>query len=362
MHSDPYVTLGVARHANQDTIKQAYRKLAKIHHPDLNPDDDEAAKRFVEIAEAYSLLKDQDARDKYDQGMAAQFKRFKSADEIVREFAELFRNDPNASSLGVPAGARSGDDVTITTTIDLDEALRGISQTIRFKRQEGCAACAATGSASLTPSELCSKCEGLGHVIQTRGATDFRTHCSACDGQGVKVIDPCATCRGSGRVMQDTTLEIRLLAGVNNGDLIEHPGEGSVGERGGEPGALFVRVEVRPHPFFWREDEDLHCKLPLTYAQAALGAHLSLPTPWGPAELSVPSGTHSGRQLRLPGFGVRFDSDRGNGDLVVETFIHVPQDMTAEERALIAELGKHQDASSAANAFLRTHWADRRDG
>lgn len=357
MSLNPYATLGVARDANLETIKQAYRKKALALHPDRNPDDPNAEDAFKEISEAYSILSDPEQRAAYDEGEAVRRRDFKSADEILREYEEILKDILGEDGIPEQARLRTGADIQTGVTVSFEASLTTTTHVIGFTRKGPCSACYSTGSATGTPSSICGDCGGVGKRKQTQGKSVVMLHCSRCQGRGVIIDSPCRACHMTGRVDERAEVSVTVPGGVDNGTQLRLGGQGSVGERGGPAGDVYVRVEVQPHPLYRREGDDIHYQLPISYTQAVLGAEIPIPAPGGATVLKVPPGTHSGRALRLRGRGVQRPGAGAPGDLVVNAYIHVPTEVSPEHASLLEEVEGHHDPRAVAALFLRTFWS-----
>src|SRR4051794_25304528 len=297
---DYYEVLGLQRDAPLDEIKKAYRKLALKNHPDKNPGDSEAERRFKEGAEAYEVLSDQAKRQRYDRyGHAglegAGVHDFRSAEDIMSAFGDIFGGGLFGDLFGQRQhGPRAGQDLLMKLEITLVEAARGATKTIDVRRQEFCGECRGTGARKGTSPTQCQYCGGRGQVVQSRGFFQVATTCPACGGDGVRITDPCPSCRGAGRVPAAGKLPVDVPPGVESGMWLQLRGQGEFGDMGAPRGNLRIQVMVKRHPFFERRRNDLYCQVPISFAQAALGAEVEVPTLEGPEHVQVPRGTQSG--------------------------------------------------------------------
>ena len=355
VEKDFYKVLGISKDASTDDIKKAYRKLARELHPDRNGADAKAEERFKNVSEAYSVLSDTDKRKEYDEaralfgnggfrfpGGAGSGGRTTSGGNFSFDLGDLFGNTGTAGSPGAAGGigdifggifgqrrqsgqpARRGADVEGEVTVDFRHALDGVTIPLRMTSASACAACAGTGAKAGTMPRVCPTCGGTGHTSTNEGGFALAEPCVDCKGRGLIVDDPCPVCHGSGRGTTSRTMNVRVPAGVRDGQRIRLKGKGAPGERGGPAGDLYVTVHVRPHPVFGRKADNLTVTVPVTFPEAALGAEISVPTLGGsPVTLRVPAGTPNGRTFRVKGRGVT-RKDGTKGDLLVSLEVAVP--------------------------------------
>jgi molecular chaperone DnaJ len=303
---DYYEVLGVDRNAGDAEIKKAFRQLALKHHPDRNPGDSAAEERFKALNEAYAVLSDPDKR--------AQYNRFGRVDlppggVDFGGFGDLFEDlfegfFPGGGRAGRRSRGRRGDDLRYDLEISLEEAAPGVETRLQIPRLEACEACTGTGVEAGSKRVPCPTCQGRGQLRYQQGFLTVARTCPQCAGEGQINRNPCQECAGEGRVARERTLKVRIPAGVEDGNQLRLTGEGEGGTGGAPPGDLYVVIHVRPHEFFTRHGNDLHCPLPLTFAQAALGAEVDVPVLGGLAKLKVPAGTQNGSLLRLRGKGM----------------------------------------------------------
>jgi molecular chaperone DnaJ len=355
---DYYDVLGVARDADLSVIKKAYRRLAVENHPDRNPDDPAAEERFKEAAEAYQVLSDPAQRQRYDRfghrGVeGAGFGGFNP--EAFTDFSDVLGNifaDFFGGARSRRAGPRRGEDLRYDMEIDLLESVRGLETSVRVPRTETCDACRGSGAASPEDVETCATCGGVGQVRYAQGFFSVSRSCPACRGQGRRVTRPCGPCDGAGRVRRERRLSLKIPAGVDEGTRLRLAGEGEGGLSGGPPGDLYVVLHVRPHPDFQRQGDDLHCRVPLTFSQAALGATLQVATVEGESELTIPAGTQSGSSFKIRGKGVPRLGGRGRGDQVVTVHVETPRRLSKRSRELLEALAREEGAGRSGGQGL----------
>ena len=338
---DLYEVLGVSRTATDDEIKKAYRKLAREHHPDANPDDPKAEERFKEISAAYDTLSDEDKRRAYDQfgasgGMGAQggfdpnaFRDF--ADARGFDISDLFGDLFGRRRGGGRPQPRRGVDLETRVTLSFDDALRGARVTVPVDKDVACEGCGGSGAAPGTARSTCPECVGTGEHQVNQGFFAISEPCLRCAGTGTIVETPCADCRGTGTQRRTKRYTVKIPAGINDGARIRVRGKGLDGEHGGPPGDLWVVVQVQPSERFSRRGRDLVVDVPVTFAEAALGAEIDVPTPLGErVRVKVPAGSADGKMLRVRGEGV--PSDKGDaGSLLVRLRVIVPAALSPQQ-------------------------------
>lgn len=346
---DYYEVLGVDRGASDAELKSAYRKLAMQYHPDRNPGNhDEATERFKEITEAYGVLADPDKRSSYDrfghagvQGAAGPVWPDASS-TIFADFEDLF-GEFFGGVFGQARRPRSraqrGSDLRYEMEIAFEEAARGLETKIKIPRWDVCSECGGRGAKKGSSPVTCGACNGRGQLRHQQGLFTVSRTCPECKGLGQVVREPCPVCQGDGRVRQEKVLGIKIPAGVEDGMKLRVSGEGEGGVYGGPAGDLYVVLRVRQHPFFEREGSDLSCTIPVSIAQAALGAEIRVPTLRGQERLRIPEGTQSGSMFRLRGFGMPRLENHGHGDLYVRVQVVVPTRLSREQRRLLESLG-----------------------
>ena len=345
---DYYEVLGVRREANDQELKQAYRRLALKYHPDKNPGDQEAEERFKELNEAYQVLSQAEIRARYDRfghaGVGAGAAAGAGFGQGFPGFEDLFdmfgMGDIFGGRTGRRAGPRRGSDLRYDIELTLEEAATGIKMKIRVPRLETCDICRGTGSAEGSQAVRCSACSGSGQVRYQQGFFSVSRTCSTCRGSGKVIKNVCRGCRGEGRVEREKTLEIKIPAGVDNGSRLRIATEGEAGELGAGRGDLYVIIHVKEHEFFERREANLYCSIPISFAQAALGAEVTVPTLDGEQKLRVGEGTQAGSLFRLKGKGMPGLGGRGHGDLYVSINVTTPTNLSHEQRRLLEELAK----------------------
>jgi molecular chaperone DnaJ len=357
---DYYEVLGIARDAEIDDIKRAYRQMALKFHPDRNPGDQEAEKKFRESAEAYEVLSDPGKRQRYDRyGHAglegAAVHDFRSADDIMSAFSDIFGGGLFGDLFSERRrGPRPGPDLLMKLEIELVEAARGTSRTLEVSRQDFCTECRGTGARKGTSPSTCNYCGGRGQIVQSRGFFQVATTCPACGGEGVRITDPCQNCRGVGRVPAVAKLQIDVPPGVESGMWLQLRNQGELGDVGAPRGNLRIQVVVKRHPFFERRRNDLYCQVPISFAQAALGAEIEVPTLDGPDHIQVPRGTQSGETLRIKGRGMPDLNGRSRGDELVEVVVETPRHLTPRQEELLREFAEieHEQVSPRRKSFF----------
>jgi molecular chaperone DnaJ len=350
---DYYEILGVARDASADQIKSAYRKAAMRWHPDRNPEKKhEAEEMFRKATEAYSVLSDSEKRSLYDRYGHAGISSggFESGfnASIFEEFQDIFGDFFGAQDFfgggrgrrgGRSTRGQRGADLRYDMALTFEEAAAGVTTKIKVLRHETCEACHGTGAKPGSGMVACQTCGGRGQLHYQQGFFAITRTCPACQGAGQVIREACVQCRGQGRVERERTHELRIPAGVDSGTRVRYAGEGEPGTNGGSTGDLYVFVEVKEHPFFERRGPDLYCTIPVTIAQAALGARLRVPTLDGEEELEIPEGTQSGQIFRKKGRGLP-NPHGGRGDLYVNVRVAVPTKLSREQRRLMEQLGQ----------------------
>lgn len=373
---DYYAVLGVPKNASQADISKAYRKLARDLHPDARPNDAEAESRFKEVGEAYGVLSNAEKRKEYDQvrdmvgapggpgfgGFGAPggggFGGFGGGAQTINMedlLGGLFGNaggaggGPFTSARRTSRGSRRGRDVETDLRLSFEDAMAGVTTTLRVAGRAACTVCNGSGAKPGTAPVTCPTCQGSGVTSNNQGLFSFSEPCASCGGSGRKVTDPCTNCKGSGVQTRTREVRTRVPSGVKNGARIRLKGNGEAGSFGGPAGDLYVNVHVEPHEFFGQRGDNLTLRLPVTVGEAALGTKLTVPTLDGPVTLKIPGGTQSGKTLRVKGKGAPKPGG-GRGDLLVTVDVTVPRKLTRTQRKLIEDFAATDDPSA-----LRAH-------
>jgi molecular chaperone DnaJ len=344
---DYYDVLGVAKNASEDEIKKAYRKLAMKHHPDRNQGDrtKDSEEKFKEAKEAYEVLSDASKRAAYDRfghagvdPSAAGFGR--GGPDGFGGFADAF-GDIFGDIFGAGRGGRSavyrGADLRYGMELTLEQAAAGYASDIRVPSWDSCEACNGSGAKPGTSAKRCGTCGGSGNVRMTQGFFSIQQTCPTCHGSGSVIADPCAACGGAGRVKKNKVLEVNIPAGIDDGQRIRLSGKGEPGMNGGPPGDLYVEIHLKPHEIFQREGDDLHCEVPISFAAAALGGEVEVPTLGGKASITLPEGTQAGKTFRLRGKGIKGVRASYPGDLYCHVVIETPVRLTDKQKKLLRE-------------------------
>ena len=352
---DYYEVLGVERRASSSQIADAYRKLALKFHPDRNPGNDEAASRFKEAARAFEVLSDDSLRSRYDRyghaGLAGGGTHdFNDISDIFEAFGDFFGGgifgEAFAGGRRRNAGrGRKGRDVFCQVRMTLLEASKGATKSVEFLRHEPCGECDGTGARKGSAPQACDYCGGQGQVIQSAGVFRLQTTCPACRGAGRVIRDKCPACRGEGVTEERVERRVTIPAGVDNDVRVRLAGEGEPGLGGGPPGDCYCVISIEDHPFLTRSGRDLHCEVPITITQAALGATVDVPGLEGPRPLEIPRGTQPGDTLKVRGLGMPDVRGRGTGDLIVTLHVEVPKTLSAKAEKLLRELATEEHAS-----------------
>lgn len=365
---DYYEALGLQRNATEAELKQAYRRLAMKFHPDRNPGDPETEAAFKEIKEAWEVLKDPRKRAAYDQfghagvggagpGGAGGFGPGEAFSDIFGEvFGDIF---------GVGRRSRSrvfrGADLRYELDLELEQAAFGDTVTISLPLAAECGTCHGSGAKPGASPEGCRTCGGRGAVRMQQGFFAVEQTCPECKGQGTVITDPCDACHGEGRVPETKTLAVKIPAGVDSGDRIRLGGEGEAGRNGGPPGDLYVEVVVRPHPIFERQGADLACEIPISFAAAALGGEVEVPTLGKESHerLKVPEGTQSGKVFRLRGQGIRPVRGGPQGDLMVHVVVETPVGLGKRQKELLRDFETSLRDSGRSHSPREQGWMDK---
>ena len=347
---DYYEVLGLNKGAGDDEIKKAYRKLAKKYHPDMNPGDSEAEVKFKEVNEAYSVLSDTEKKSRYDQfghagvdpnfGGDGGFGGFGGFGGMDFDMGDIFSSFFGGST-GRRNGPVPGDDILTRVVISFEEAAFGCKKTVSFSRTETCSACSGSGAEQGTHPETCSRCGGSGQVrVQQRtmlGMMQTTRPCDACGGTGKIIKSPCKNCNGKGVERKNKKFDASIPAGIGDGERILLRGQGHAGQRGGAPGDLVIEIRVRPHPVFVREGQDIYTEVPISFAEAALGAEIQIPTLEGKESFKIPEGTQTGTRFTLKGRGIKGIRTNRRGNLYFTVQVEVPRDLSNKQKELLRQ-------------------------
>lgn len=351
--TDFYEVLGVSREASDQELKTAYRKLAMQHHPDRNPEHSDAEDKFRECSEAYQVLSDPEKRAAYDRYGHAAFNGGGgnpsagggfggNAQDLGDIFGDLFGEMFNMGGQGGRKASRvqRGRDLRYDMTLEFEEAAFGVEKEIKIRRMETCSDCKGSGASKGKAPVTCTQCGGRGQQRFQQGFFSVARTCSVCGGTGTLIVDPCTTCKGQTVVQTEHSILVKVPAGVEQDTRIRYQGEGESGKFSGPSGDLYVVLNVKAHKFFERDGDDLHCVMPISFPQAALGTELEIQTLEGVATIKVPEGTQSGKEFRLRGRGVPHLNSSGKGDLIVEIRVKTPGKLNKQQKDLLRQLGE----------------------
>ncbi len=362
---DYYEVLGVAKDASAADIKKAFRRLAMKYHPDRNPGDEEAEAKFKEARAAYDVLSDDQKRAAYDRyghagvdGSAGGFGGGAGASNFSDIFEDIFGDIFGGGGGGRGQRAYRGSDLQYNLDLTLEEAVFGTEVKIRIPTTVSCEACDGSGAEPGTSPETCPTCNGVGQVRIQQGFFSVQQTCPRCEGSGKIVSSPCKSCHGKGRVQEQNTLDVKIPAGVDSGDRIRLAGQGEAGMNGGPPGDLYVQVRVKPHKLFRREGSDLHCEVPVSFATAALGGELEVPSLDGRVKLKVPAETQTGKQFRVSGKGVKSVHGGAVGDLICRVVVETPINLTKEQKQLLRQFEESTQAGGTKHSPQAQSWVD----
>ena len=374
---DFYEILGVAKNASDDEIKKAYRKLAMKHHPDRNPDSKGSEDKFKEAKEAYEMLSDAQKREAYDRyghagvdpnmGGGGGFGGAGAggfSDAFGDIFGDIFGNAARGGggSRGGGPQVYRGADLRYNLDITLEQAANGFDTTIRVPSWDSCEVCHGSGAKPGTQPTNCPTCGGHGQVRMQQGFFSIQQTCPKCHGTGKIIPEPCVTCAGAGRIKRNKTLEVKIPAGIDDGMRIRSSGNGEPGMNGGPPGDLYVEIHIKAHNVFQREGDDLHCEIPISFAKAALGGEIEVPTLSGKASFTLPEGTQSGKTFRLRGKGVKGVRSGYAGDLFCHVVIETPVKLTDRQRELLREFEQLTVEGGAKHSPQSKSWKEKVKG
>jgi molecular chaperone DnaJ len=360
---DYYEVLGVERTADAEAIKKAYRKLALENHPDRNPGDAEAERRFKEAAEAYAVLGDDGKRQRYDQFGHAGVDggqgggSFHSMEDIFAAFGDMFGGGGGGGFFeqffggGRRSRGRRGASLKVDLELTLEEVAKGVKKTIQLKRHEPCGHCSGSGARPGTSKQRCGTCNGHGQVMRSQGFFQLRQVCPTCHGQGETITDPCPKCKGRGLIGKDAPITISIPAGIEAGHTERLQGQGEPGEGGGPPGDLVVVLHVKEHKVFTRYGDDLLMQTRISFRQATTGDQIDIPTITGETvAMRIPAGTQPGEKLRIKNHGIPRADGYGRGSLVVQIQVQVPKKLTSEQEELLLKFDELESGKKGKKA------------
>ncbi len=371
---DYYEVLGVDRSVSDDELKKAYRKAAKKYHPDLNPGDAEAERNFKEVNEAYEILSDSEKRARYDQfGHAGVDPNFGAGGaggygggftgdfgDLGDIFSSFFGGGFGGGSRRNPNAPRRGNDTAAVVNISFEEAAKGCSKSVKFTKIDTCSDCGGSGAESGSQPKTCPVCHGAGQVsAQQRtpfGIMQTQKVCDNCRGTGKIIEKPCRTCAGKGRIRHTVERTVEIPAGIDDGQVITIRGGGDAGANGGPSGDLRINVSVRPHPIFSRDGFDVFCEIPITFAQAALGDEITVPTLDGKVKFQIHEGTQPGDEFKLKGKGIKRLNYVGKGDQYVKIVVEVPKNLSKSQKEKLRDFERETDEKNYKN---RKSFADK---
>ena len=364
---DYYEVLGASKNASEADLKKAYRRAAQKPHPDRNPDDKQAEEKFKECKEAWEVLSDSQKRAAYDQfghagvdpsmgggGFGAGGAGAGFGDIFGDVFGDIFGGGRSGGGQRVYRGS----DLRYNLELSLEDAVAGTEVKIRVPTLVACNTCDGSGAKKGSKPATCTTCGGHGQVRMQQGFFSLQQTCPHCQGSGSIISDPCPDCRGKGRVQERKTLSVKVPAGVDTGDRIRLAGEGEAGENGGPPGDLYVQIQVKQHPIFQREENNLHCEVPISFATAALGGELEVPTLNGRVSLKIPAETQTGRMFRMRGKGVKPVRGGPVGDLICRVSVETPVKLTRKQKELLREFSSEMDEGGSHHSPQAHSWLD----
>jgi molecular chaperone DnaJ len=371
---DFYEILGLAKNASDDDIKKSYRKLAMKYHPDRNPDSKGAEEKFKEAKEAYEMLSDPQKREAYDRyghagvdpNMGAGGFGGGGGGGFADAFGDIFGDIFGGAAAGGARGGRGGGpqvyrgaDLRYNLEITLEQAANGFDTTIRVPSWDSCESCHGSGAKPGTSPTSCPTCAGHGQVRMQQGFFSIQQTCPKCHGTGKIIPEPCPTCAGAGRIKRNKTLEVKIPAGIDDGMRIRSSGNGEPGMNGGPPGDLYVEIHIKAHAVFQRDGDDLHCEMPISYASAALGGEIEVPTLGGKVSFTVPEGTQSGKVFRLRGKGVKGVRTGMAGDLFCHVVVETPVRLTERQKEMLREFENSMSEGGSKHSPQSKSWKDK---
>ncbi len=353
---DYYETLGVERGAGKDEIKKAYRKLALKYHPDRNPDNPASEAKFKTASEAADVLLNDEKRTRYDQfghagvnGQGAGFGGGFGGDghsDLGDIFGDIFGDILGGNRRRTRSNARSGSDLQMSLNISFEEAAFGIEKNISITRHVSCEGCHGSGGENNSKPLTCEACNGYGEVRRQQGFFTVASTCPKCNGSGQIISNPCKKCNGETRIRKKTDLEVKIPAGIDIGQRLKLSGEGDSGVHNGHAGDLYVVVDIQEHEIFERDGFDVYCSVPISFSQAALGTEVEVPTLSGKVHVSIPSGTQSGKKMRLKSKGITRLGGYGNGDQILSIHVETPTKLSSEQKELFGQLAEVEQEKS----------------
>ena len=348
---DYYEVLGVAKDASDRDIKKAYKRLAMKFHPDRNPGDAKAEEQFKEVKEAYEILTDGNKRAAYDQYGHAGVDPNRGGGAGPQDFGDIFGDMfgdifGGGRRGGGSRGPARGADLRYNMELTLEEAVKGVSKDIRVPSLQSCEECNGSGAKKGSSASSCGTCHGAGQVQMRQGFFAVQQTCPTCRGKGKIIKDPCRKCHGEGRYEKSKTLSVKIPAGVDTGDRIRLAGEGEAGEQGAPAGDLYVQVHVKEHNIFTRDGNNLYCEVPISFAHAALGGEVEVPTLDGKVKLKMPTETQTGRMFRMRGKGVKSVRSHSTGDLICKVVVETPVKLTEHQKKLLKEFDEAVSGSN----------------
>lgn len=361
---DYYEVLEVSRSASDAEIKKAYRKLAMKYHPDRNPDDSTAEEKFKEVQTAYNILSDSQKRAAYDQfghagvdpsrgGGPGGFGGFSGFGDV---FEDIFENIFTGGRGGRQSRGQRGSDLQFNVQLTLEEAATGKEIEITVPRHGTCTTCEGSGAKKGTKPKTCETCDGMGQVRIQQGFFSIQQTCPNCHGEGQIITDPCTDCHGNGRIRESKKLSVKIPAGVDNGDRVRLSGEGEAGVHGGGPGDLYVQINVKKHAIFERQDNDLHCEVPISFIIAALGGSIEVPTLEGRVTLKIPAETQTGKVFRLRSKGMKSVRGYSQGDLLCKVVVETPVNLSKDQKELLTKLQESLESGKTNHSPRFSSW------
>ena len=363
---DYYEVLGVSKNASEAELKKAYRRAAQKHHPDRNPDDADAEANFKECKEAWEVLGDSQKRAAYDQfghagvdpSMGGGRGGFGAGAGVNDIFGDVFGDIFGGGRRGGGQRVYRGSDLRYNLEMSLEDAVAGTEVKIRVPTMVSCEVCSGSGAKKGSSPTKCTTCDGHGQVRMQQGFFSLQQTCPHCQGKGTVISDPCSSCHGKGRVQERKTLSVKVPAGVDTGDRIRLAGEGEAGESGGPAGDLYVQVQVKQHPIFHREENNLYCEMPISFVDAALGGELEVPTLNGRVSLKIPAETQTGRMFRIRGKGVKPVRGGPVGDLMCKVTVETPVKLSRKQKDLLQQFADEMKSGGSRHSPQAHSWMD----